>query len=565
MIQIRLLGSLSVSAREGPVGPAVRQRRPLALLALLASAGARGVSRDAAMLYLWPESTSQRARNTLNQTLYALRRDLRAPDLFVSGPTLSLNQSEIICDHWTFERALARRDLEAAAQEYAGEFLSHFTLPGAPEFERWMEGERSRLAQRYFQAVVTLAERAEERGDHARSTEWWWTLIAQEPLSAIAARGLIVSLAAKGERTAALTFAKSYKDLVASELGIGVDDEVAQLVEHLEAASTPDVPLVTDPQLHRFMEDLSGSERFAELSDTERRVPRRVLRPHPASDAPPPETQDFFRTMVETALDVIYTIDVNGCFTYTNAAGAKLLGLPVSTIRGRAFVEFVRPDFRHSMVEFYTRQIGSRIPITYYEFPVAAPDGTSAWLGQNVQLLWRGEQVVGMLAVARDITLRKRVDRSQHHLAVRDRATRLLNAGAFRLLLEHQVALADRTGRGFLLMFVAIENAQDLHAQSGAAAVDVLISAVGAAVAAAFRRSDAIARLSEDRLGVLAVDFVTESVATVNNRIREGLARELADLPGADPNTVRISATYYDPLVPATMDSLLVSTLKASP
>ena len=50
---------------------AATQRRKLALLVLLASAGERGVSRERLLTYLWPESDSARARKSLAQLLYA--------------------------------------------------------------------------------------------------------------------------------------------------------------------------------------------------------------------------------------------------------------------------------------------------------------------------------------------------------------------------------------------------------------------------------------------------------------------------------------------------------------
>src|SRR5216117_3360961 len=77
-LRLRTLGGLAVE-RNPPLGPgAAAQRRPLALLALLAAASERGVSRDKLLACLWPESSQEKARHLLTQTLYALRRDLHA-------------------------------------------------------------------------------------------------------------------------------------------------------------------------------------------------------------------------------------------------------------------------------------------------------------------------------------------------------------------------------------------------------------------------------------------------------------------------------------------------------
>src|SRR5262249_40587253 len=98
MLRLRILGGLSIervaeeprsaadrsSSISAPLSGAALQRRPLALLAFLATAQGPGRTRDEILLHLWPDSTHARARNVLKQTLYALRRDLGAPDLLIA-------------------------------------------------------------------------------------------------------------------------------------------------------------------------------------------------------------------------------------------------------------------------------------------------------------------------------------------------------------------------------------------------------------------------------------------------------------------------------------------------
>ena len=50
------------------------QRLRLALLALLAASGERGLSRDQIVGYLWPDAENSSARHSLEQLLHALRR-----------------------------------------------------------------------------------------------------------------------------------------------------------------------------------------------------------------------------------------------------------------------------------------------------------------------------------------------------------------------------------------------------------------------------------------------------------------------------------------------------------
>ncbi|MBA2485450.1 MAG: PAS domain S-box protein [Nitrospira sp.] len=56
------------------------------------------------------------------------------------------------------------------------------------------------------------------------------------------------------------------------------------------------------------------------------------------------------------------------------------------------------------------RQFLRHIASTYYEFPLITRDGQAAWIGQNVQLLQRDQEVIGFQAVVRDISARKQTE-----------------------------------------------------------------------------------------------------------------------------------------------------------
>ena len=164
MLQLTVFGGLTLGLEDGLVSGAMTQRRRLALLALLAVARQRGLSRDKIMAYLWPESDAARARHALNQLLHIQRKLLTGRELFLGGKTLRLNRAAIRTDVGEFEDAVDRGDLEAAAAVYGGPFLDGFFLKDAPEFERWAEAQRHRLARRLCAALVDLANAAAARG-----------------------------------------------------------------------------------------------------------------------------------------------------------------------------------------------------------------------------------------------------------------------------------------------------------------------------------------------------------------------------------------------------------------
>ena len=233
MLRLRTLGGLTIEDEKGPRAGAVARKRSLALLALVGLGTEQGVSRDRVLAYLWPESEADRARNNLKQTLFQLRQDLHEEVFARAAGVLRLEPGAISVDACDFQAALDRGNPTTAVTLYRGPFLDGFYLPGLAEFERWVESERVRLAQRYAGALEAMAATAARRSDHHGAADWWRRLAAHDPLSARNAVGLMRALSQTGDRAAALEHARVYEELVRSELDSDPDPEVTELVKQL--------------------------------------------------------------------------------------------------------------------------------------------------------------------------------------------------------------------------------------------------------------------------------------------------------------------------------------------
>jgi TolB-like protein/DNA-binding SARP family transcriptional activator len=234
-ILIRALGGLSIQTPAGRAEGAATQPRRLALLALIARAGERGITRDKLLALLWPDAELEQGRRALNQALYTLRRDLGADELFVGVHELRLNPDVAACDVLHFEAALRAGRFEEAAQHYAGPYLDGFRLPGAAEFERWADEERAELAHRFEALLERLARAATQRDEPLEAVRWWRRVAAIDPLDARVAAALMNALVAAGDCSAALQHARIYEVLVAQELDLPADAAVLDLARRIRA------------------------------------------------------------------------------------------------------------------------------------------------------------------------------------------------------------------------------------------------------------------------------------------------------------------------------------------
>src|SRR5688500_3568832 len=88
---LKLFGGISLRGASGPVAGAASQRRRLALLALLAAAPGRTLSRDKVIGLLWPESNTVKARHLLADAIYELRAGLGKHAIEAIGDDLILS------------------------------------------------------------------------------------------------------------------------------------------------------------------------------------------------------------------------------------------------------------------------------------------------------------------------------------------------------------------------------------------------------------------------------------------------------------------------------------------
>jgi DNA-binding SARP family transcriptional activator/TolB-like protein len=207
--RLDLLGGLRLRSGDVLDGGGV-QRKRLALLAIVARAGARGVSRERLLALLWPDQSPEEARHALTVALSALRRALPEGALVPLPLGVALDAERVAIDVVEFEAALARGDREAAVACYGGPFLNGVRLPAAAEFDRWAEEERAALARCHVDALAALAASARERRDVPSAVRWAEAWMAADPLSARAAVALVDALAAAGDRSGAARAAQAH-------------------------------------------------------------------------------------------------------------------------------------------------------------------------------------------------------------------------------------------------------------------------------------------------------------------------------------------------------------------
>lgn len=118
-----------------------------------------------------------------------------------------------------------------------------------------------------------------------------------------------------------------------------------------------------------------------------------------------------YRSLIESAADLIYEIDMNSKITYANNFTEKTLGYSKDEILNSHFTKFVREDYIDYVKAFYYGIPKESDQYTDAVFPILKKDKETIWVSQKVTLKKnQNDEVVGFSAIARDITLVKNLE-----------------------------------------------------------------------------------------------------------------------------------------------------------
>jgi DNA-binding SARP family transcriptional activator len=233
MIRLSILGAVDIRGPEDrELHTVLAQPKRLALLAYLAAATPRAFhSRDTLLALLWPDLDEEHARAALRQALYMLRGALGESVLVTCGDgVIGLDHARFWCDVTAFDRAMAVGNRPEALTLYGGELLAGFHVSGALEFERWLDGERARLAACASTAASALADGEERRGDLIGALEWARRLLLLDPDDERAVRRMVSLLDQLGDRMAALRVYREFARRIAADYAMAPAPETEALI-----------------------------------------------------------------------------------------------------------------------------------------------------------------------------------------------------------------------------------------------------------------------------------------------------------------------------------------------
>ena len=268
------------------------------------------------------------------------------------------------------------------------------------------------------------------------------------------------------------------------------------------------------------------------------------------------DREQRLRTLLDNALDAVFTCDLDGLFTSMNTSGEELFGFSTAQAPGRSLLETLAPEWHENARRFLSD--ARRAPRALAtEVPMVTRQGAALVVELSLQVVTRDGAPAEIFGIARDVTARKRQEAALRSLTLIDELTGLYNRRGFMMLAERHLRLAVRKKHGVFLLFCDVDGLKTINDTFGHREGDRALIDAGDLLRRTFRSADIIARLGGDEFTVFPLEASDESGDLLTRRLEENLRLHHAEHQRPYRLSMSVGIARYEPDSQWTMDRLL--------
>lgn len=232
-----------------------------------------------------------------------------------------------------------------------------------------------------------------------------------------------------------------------------------------------------------------------------------------------------YRHLVETAHDLVWSMDLQARWSYLNNATKSIYGLAPEEMMGRYVRDFQLDEYGEQDFTAF-KEILKGNELVQYETAHVDTDGNVHYLSFNARAYRDADgRIIGISGTARDITQQKTVERQLAYQAQHDALTGLANRRQFHQELERVVSRVARSGAACALLYIDLDQFKYINDTLGHAAGDRLLIEFSTLLKTHVREGDLLSRFGGDEFTILLYNVDEAGVVKVAENLRAMVER----------------------------------------